>query len=42
MGSTEGRFVLTQEELAAIRAPIESARTLPKRAFVDPAFYQFE
>ena len=34
--------MLTQEELAAIRAPIESARTLPKRAFVDPAFYRFE
>jgi choline monooxygenase len=34
--------MLTQEELAAIRAPIESARTLPKRAFVDPEFYRFE
>ena len=42
MTSTEEPFVLTQEELAAIRAPIESARTLPKRAFVDPAFYRFE
>ena len=42
MGSTAEGFLLTQEELAAIRAPIESARTLPKRAFVDPAFYRFE
>ena len=42
MGCTAESFVLTQEELAAIRAPIESARTLPKRAFVDPAVYRFE
>ena len=34
--------MLTQEELVAIRAPIESALTLPKRAFVDPEFYRFE
>lgn len=42
MGCTAESFVLTQEELVAIRAPIESARTLPKRAFVDPAVYRFE
>ena len=34
--------LLSDEERAAIRAPIELARTLPRRAFIDPAFYRFE
>ena len=34
--------LLTPEERAAIRAPIEKARTLPRRAFVDPEFHAFE
>ena len=34
--------LLTQEERDAIRAPIESARTLPNRAFTDPEFYEYE
>ena len=34
--------LLTPEERAAIRAPIEQARTLPRRAFVDEGFYEFE
>jgi len=34
--------LLTQEERAAIRAPIDRARTFPRRAFIDPDFYDFE
>ena len=34
--------LLSEDERAAIRAPIASARTLPRRAFIDPAFYRFE
>ena len=34
--------LLTPEERAAIRAPIERARTLPRRAFVDADFHAFE
>ena len=34
--------LISDDERAAIRAPIESARTLPRRAFTDPDFYRFE
>ena len=34
--------LLTPEERAAIRAPIDKARTLPRRAFVDADFHAFE
>ncbi len=34
--------LLTAEERAAIRAPIQEARTFPRRAFVDQDFYQLE
>ena len=34
--------LLTPDERAAVRAPIENARTLPRRAFVDKDFYAFE
>ncbi len=34
--------LLTQEEREAVRAPIDTARTFPRRAFVDPEFFQFE
>ena len=34
--------LLTPDERAAVRAPIEKARTLPRRAFVDKDFYAFE
>jgi len=34
--------LLTSAEIAAIEQPIERARTLPRRAFFDPAFYEFE
>lgn len=34
--------LLTSEERAAIRATIEQARTLPRRAFIDEDFYAFE
>jgi hypothetical protein len=30
--------LITQEERAAIRAPIEQARTLPRRTFIDRDF----
>ena len=36
------RELLTAEERAAVRAPIEKARTLPRRAFTDPDFHAFE
>ena len=36
------RELLTPEERAAIRAPIDHARTLPRRAFTDPDFHAFE
>lgn len=34
--------LLTQDERAAIRAPIEEARTFPRRAFVDADFFELE
>ena len=34
--------LLTPEERAAIRAPIEKARTFPRRAFVDADFFELE
>ena len=34
--------LLTPDERAAVRAPIERARTLPRRAFVDEDFHAFE
>ena len=34
--------LLTPEERAAVRAPIETARTLPRRAFVDADFHAYE
>ena len=34
--------LLTLDERAAVRAPIERARTLPRRAFVDEDFHAFE
>lgn len=34
--------LLTREERAAISSPIESARTFPRRAFIDDDFFQFE
>ncbi|MCW0181237.1 MAG: aromatic ring-hydroxylating dioxygenase subunit alpha [Zavarzinia sp.] len=34
--------ILTENEAAAIVRPIETARTLPRRAFTDPAFFEFE
>ena len=34
--------LLSDDERAAMRAPIESAQTLPRRAFVDTDFYQYE
>jgi phenylpropionate dioxygenase-like ring-hydroxylating dioxygenase large terminal subunit len=34
--------LLTSAEIAAIEQPIERARSLPRRAFFDPAFYEFE
>ena len=34
--------LLTPEERAAVRAPIEKARTLPRRAFFDEDFYALE
>ena len=34
--------LLTPDERAAVRAPIEKARTLPRRAFVDKDFYAVE
>ena len=34
--------LLTQHERDAIRAPIEQARTLPRRAFFDRDFYDYE
>jgi choline monooxygenase len=34
--------LLTDEERAEIRAPIEKAKTFPRRAFIDDDFYQFE
>ena len=34
--------LLTPDERAAVRAPIEKARTLPRRAFVDKDFHAFE
>ncbi len=34
--------LLTPEEIARIRAPIESARTLPRRAFTSEAFFERE
>ncbi len=34
--------LITQEERAAIRAPIEQARTLPRRTFIDRDFYDLE
>jgi len=34
--------LLTREERDAIRAPIEIARTFPRRCFIDPEFYAFE
>lgn len=36
------RELLSPNERAAIRAPIEQARTLPRRAFLDEDFYAFE
>jgi len=34
--------LLTDEERAAIRAPIDEARTFPARAFMDTDYFQFE
>jgi len=34
--------LLTSAEITAIEQPIERARTLPRRAFFDPAFYEVE
>tara|TARA_B100000676_G_scaffold306035_1_gene361451 strand:- start:12191 stop:13414 length:1224 start_codon:yes stop_codon:yes gene_type:complete len=34
--------LLTQDERNAIRAPIETARTFPRHAFIDQGFYDFE
>src|SRR5690606_32802145 len=34
--------LLTAEEYALIEQPIESARTLPRRAFCDERFFEFE
>ena len=34
--------LLSEEDRIAIRAPIESARTLPRHAFIDDEFYQYE
>lgn len=34
--------LLTEAEIESIEQPIERARTLPRRAFFDPAFYEFE
>jgi choline monooxygenase len=34
--------LLTDEERSAIRAPIEEAKTLPRRTFIDANFYEFE
>ena len=34
--------LLSDEERAAMRAPIENAQTLPRRAFIDPGFFQYE
>lgn len=34
--------LLSPSERAAIRAPIEQARTLPRRAFISDSFYEFE
>ena len=34
--------LLTLAERKAIRAPIESARTLPRRAYFDDSFYEYE
>ena len=36
------RDLLTDAERAAVRAPIDRARTLPRRAFLSESFYQFE
>jgi choline monooxygenase len=33
---------LTEAEIAAVRAPIEQARTLPSHAFTSPEFFDFE
>ena len=39
---TAAHALLSDAEIAAIRRPIESARTFPRRAFTSPEFYAFE
>ncbi len=34
--------LLSKHERKAIRAPIERARTFPRRTFIDPEFYEYE
>ena len=36
------RRILTPERLAALRAPLEEARSLPNEAYTDPAFLTLE
>ena len=39
---TKLQDLISDTERAAVRAPIEQARTLPRRAFLSDRFYQFE